>query len=230
MIAGLEPCSFVDYPGELAAVLFCQGCNLRCRYCHNPALCQRVGPRQVPNEALLRFFESRRGKLTAVVASGGEPCLHEALSRLLETARSYGFAVKLDTNGTRPELVRDWVESGLIDYAAVDVKVAPETSSKWLCGVEGQAASALKTLGHILDARVPCEARTTVVRGLHGKEELGRIARNLALAGVHVWRLQPVRASRVLDTSVRLLPPGDEVLFHAVERAVSLGLDAALRT
>lgn len=230
MIGGLTPCSFIDFPGQLAAVLFMQGCNLRCRYCHNPQLCYSSGGQETSLGDISGFLTSRRDKLTAVVVSGGEPSLHKDLPHLLRTARSLGFAVKIDTNGTRPDTIRRLILENLVDYVAVDVKVAPGSSSQWLCGVEHQAESALETLRFLVEAGIPCEARTTVVRSQHDSVGLDTIARALALAGVGTWRLQPVRASRVLDPSVPLAPPEQSVLSHAIDTAASLGIDAASRS
>lgn len=224
MIAGLEPCSFIDFPGHLAAVLFTQGCNLRCRYCHNPDLCSATADKQIPLGSVYRFLEGRRDRLTGVVVTGGEPALHEALPDLLETVQSIGFAVKIDTNGTRKGAIERLVVKGLVDFVAVDVKVAPGSCSQWLCGVKHQAESALETLTGIIKAGVPCEARTTLVKGVHDAAALEAIACSLAAAGVRIWRLQPVRDGRVLDCSKPLVPPEPDILLRALNTARTLGI------
>jgi pyruvate formate lyase activating enzyme len=230
MIAGLEPCSFIDFPGRLSAVVFTQGCNLRCRYCHNPRLCSPSdGPGQHLGE-LEWFLAHRVGRLEGVVVTGGEPTLHQGLPALLRAARSLGFATKLDTNGTRPGAVLRLLQEGLVDFVAIDLKIAPGTSSLRLCGVERQAEQALETLGHVLSAGVPNEVRTTVVRGFHDRGQLQGIAEALASAEARTWRLQPVRPGRVLDPSVVPEPPAASLLTQAVATAEALGLDAAVRS
>ncbi len=229
MIAALHPCSFIDYPGELAIVLFTQGCNLRCRYCHNPQLCPPTGPSHVPLDEVNRLLASRRGRISAVTVTGGEPTLHEKLPTLLRAARSLGYSVKLDTNGMRPTVVRDLVRSGLLTYVAVDVKAAPGSDASWLTGAARQGELAIETLGHVVAAGVACEARTTVVRACHDRVRLAHTARCLAATGVRTWRLQPVVDMVMLDESLPCGSPGESVLSCAVEEARALGLDAAVR-
>jgi pyruvate formate lyase activating enzyme len=229
MIGGLVTCSLIDYPGELAAVVFTKGCNLRCRYCHNPELCsmEKTGP--ISFDTLRVFLSSRQRRLTAVVVTGGEPTLHQDLPILLRMARSFGFLVKVDTNGMLPKKVRDLIFMGLMDYAAVDLKVSPGASSLWLTGAEAQGESALLTLSCIVDGGVPCEARTTVIDGLHDAVGLEHMAHCLASVGIKKWRLQPVEGTRVLDTSISFAPPDPVMLLQVIEKAKTLGIDAAIR-
>lgn len=229
MIGGIESCSFVDYPENLAAVLFLQGCNLRCSYCHNPQLIPRHADNTIPVPEVLRFLETRRGRLTGVVLSGGEPLLHQDLGNLLSAIRAIGFPVKLDTNGTRPDFILRLLEDKLLDYGAVDVKVSPGARSLEMCGMENQAETAVETLRHFSDTGIPSEARTTVVEGLHDPEELQTLARMLQSAGVRTWRLQPVEGATIPDASARFAPPAEGVLVQAVKYAVSLGIRASVR-
>lgn len=229
MIGGIESCSFVDYPENISAVLFMQGCNLKCRYCHNPQLIPRVADNTVPTLEVLRFLETRRGKLTGVVLSGGEPSLRNDLADLIGAIRSIGFPVKLDTNGTRPDFVLQLLADKLLDYGAVDVKISPGARSLELCGMENQADAAVETLRNFSTSGVPSEARTTVVDGLHDLEELQALALKLRSAGVRTWRLQPVEPETMLDASAKFIPPSGAVLERAVEYAVSLGLNVSVR-
>ncbi len=230
MIGGFIPCSLLDYPGRTAAVIFLRGCNLRCRYCHNPELCTPEGEAVTDRAALGEFLERRRGRLGGVVVTGGEPTSRPDLADLLEWIRSFGYPVKLDTNGTRPERVRSLAGAGLLDYAAVDVKTGPE--SPWaqdLLGRGGQAEKALETLGILLREGVPCEARTTVVEGYHGEDELESLAAALAAAGVGTWWIQPVRGGKVLDPDRTFRPPPADLLARVREFAAYLGLEARIR-
>lgn len=230
MIGGIQSCSFVDYPGNISAVLFMQGCNLRCRYCHNPQLIPPAAESAIPVREAMEFLESRRGRLTGVVLSGGEPSLQSGLADIIGEIRSLGFPVKLDTNGTRPDSVLRLLQSGLLDYGAVDVKISPGARSFQLCGMENQADPAFETLRHFSERAIPAEARTTVVDGLHNPEELQTLARKLQSAGIRTWRLQPVVAATGPDPSAGFMPPSRGTLAAAVEYAVSLGIDASVRS
>jgi pyruvate formate lyase activating enzyme len=229
MIGGIHPCSFIDFPGNLAAVLFVQGCNLKCGYCHNPQLIPRSGAREISWDTIVEFLKTRRGKLTGVVVSGGEPTLCDTVPDILSAARSMGFLVKLDTNGTQAGVVRRWASEKLFDYAAVDVKIAPGAGSHLLCGMENQADAAAETLRYLVESGVPCEARTTVVDGFHDAEGLEILARMLHAAGVRSWRLQPVERVRVLDADAGFEPPDADILARAVAAAASWGIDASVR-
>ena len=229
MIAASVPCSFIDYPGELSAVLFTQGCDLRCRYCHNPGLCPPVSRTSVSLEETKQFLISRKGKLTAVTVTGGEPTLHKDLPGLLSFCRKLGFAVKLDTNGMRPLIVRDLARSGLVSYVAVDVKTAPGVDATRLTGAANQGALALETLAHAVEAGVDCEARTTVLRPDHDAIVLRHTAQCLAAAGVKTWRLQPVESAHLSSAATAFEPPSEATLSTATMQAASLGIDTVVR-
>jgi pyruvate formate lyase activating enzyme len=222
MISGIQPCSFIDFPGNIAAVLFLQGCNLSCRYCHNPQLIPLSGERSISEAEALRFLQKRKGRLTGVVVTGGEPTLQDSISGLLRSIRSMGFRLKLDTNGTRPEVVRRLASENLLDYAAVDIKIAPGAGSQRLCGLENQAEAAAETLNHLIQSRVPCEARTTVAGEFHDLECLEFLARKLESVGVRIWKLQLVEAAG-------FSPPEPDILSRALEFAAIQGMDASVR-
>lgn len=225
MIAAVESCSFVDFPGRLAAVAFTQGCDLRCRYCHNPELCERRSTNPQVEDGFLRLLSRRRGLLSGVVVCGGEPTLWDDLATLLQDLRSMDYAIKLDTNGLHPERTKVLAERGLIDYLAVDIKAAPGERSRWLCGHERQADSAIRTLADALRLGVACEARTVLVDGVHDTDGLSWIAEKLACSGVKRWRLRGVRGGKVLDGSVPLVPPGPAVGMHALSLGYEWSLD-----
>ena len=120
IISGLQKLSLVDWPGRVACTVFLGGCNFRCPYCHNSELLA-APPRLMEAGALLAFLEKRRGMLDGVCISGGEPCIHRDLPDLIREIRARGFDVKLDTNGFFPDMLRELLGEGLIDYAAVDI-------------------------------------------------------------------------------------------------------------
>lgn len=229
MIGGLEHCSLIDFPGHLAAVIFTQGCDLRCRYCHNPELISRSCSPSQELGLLWRFLDSRKGLLTGVVVTGGEPTLHGTLPTLLRGIRARGFATKLDTNGMHPDVVRKLVSLKLVDYVAVDVKMPPEACSSHLCGTPNQGALALATLGVLCAAGVEHEARTTVVHEVHSAGHLEAIADALLVGGVSRWVLQVLQPTKQSSPSVGLTRPNRSLLCRASEAAAKRGLITSVR-
>jgi pyruvate formate lyase activating enzyme len=214
VIGGLQPCSFVDDPGRLSAVVFVQGCNLRCPYCHNPELIGPCGAPVMTLAELRAFLASRRGLLDGVVVTGGEPTLHPDLPGLLRTIRDLGFAVKLDTNGTRPGVLADLLEAGLLDTVAMDLKDEPRAYAEWL-GMQEPAEVLLQSLQVIRTSGVDAELRTTVVAGRHDQARLRRMAQ--AAAGIPRWVLQPCRPHDKTPAGQRLQAPGHDLLERAAE-------------
>ncbi len=116
-IGGFEKFSLNDYPGKTAAVIFTQGCNFRCRYCHNPELVlPEKYAKAIPLDEVYKFLESRTGKLDAVCITGGEPTQHADLGEVIKKIKKMGFLVKLDTNGSRPEMLEEIIKEGNVDY------------------------------------------------------------------------------------------------------------------
>lgn len=192
VIAGLQRCSFVDYPGRLSAVVFLQGCNLRCPYCHNSSLIPRHASSAIYDSELMYFLASRRGRLDGVVITGGEPTLHPGLRSLIEAVRDLGFSVKLDTNGTRPDVLAELIGCGLLDYVALDLKDEPHAYSQWLGMQEGPDVLH-GSLEIVKTSQVDHELRTTVLMPYHDKERLGRMAQ--WAVGSAKWILQPYNGS-----------------------------------
>lgn len=171
-IAHLELLSLIDYPGKVSAVVWTVGCNLRCPFCYNAELVlPELGamlPRLPTGEVLSRL-EERVGFLDGVVVTGGEPTLHPELPAFLEDVKGKGFLVKLDTNGTRPQVVRTLLEQGLVDYVALDVKAPLGRYVEYAgaAGVVPDAAALVRETLALVQADAPDhEVRTTVAPGL----------------------------------------------------------------
>ena len=176
-LAGFQATTLIDFPGRVAATLFAAGCNFRCPFCHNaelviPERVRELSP--VDSERVLEELERRRGFLDGVVLTGGEPTLQEDLGDFIARLRGLGFLVKLDTNGSRPEVVRSLVDDELVDYVAVDVKAPPNRYAEF-AGVEVPADAIERTVTILRESRVEYEFRTTVAPGL-AEDDLEAIA------------------------------------------------------
>lgn len=176
ILKGLQKLTLLDYPGEIAATVFTGGCNFRCPFCHNASLVlpEKFGA-TLPTEEFFAFLESRKGKLRAVCVSGGEPTMQGDLREFISRIKEMGFLVKLDTNGTRPEILYGLIEDGLLDYVAMDIKNSRERYGETV-GVSDFDISPIEESINILrKGKVPFEFRTTVVRELHCIDDITSI-------------------------------------------------------
>ncbi len=166
-ISGLQKLTLLDFPGKLAATVFLGGCNFRCPFCHNASLVLTPGKcERISEEEFLDFLISRKGKLGGVCITGGEPTMYPGLKEFIRKIKNMSFAVKLDTNGTNPELVKELISEGLVDYIAMDIKNAPERYRETV-GCEVDMEKINKSVELLLSGKVDYEFRTTVVRELH---------------------------------------------------------------
>jgi pyruvate formate lyase activating enzyme len=197
IIGGIQKHSFIDYPGKASCVVFLAGCNFDCPYCHNPQLTGEPGsrpPRVAPEDAFV-FLEQRRGLLDGVVISGGEPTLHPDLPDFCGRIKSLGFPVKLDTNGSRPQMLRRLIRAGLVDYVAMDIKTDPQRYEGCVASrFDGSAL--LASLQLIMESGLDYEFRTTCVKPLVTPEAVEAIAR--LIRGCRRYALQPFRQNVIL--------------------------------
>lgn len=194
-IAGLQKLTLLDFPGRVACTVFLDGCNFRCPYCHNSELLKAETEPVMTTEELMAFLRKRRGILEGVCITGGEPTLHPALPELLRAVKALDYPIKLDTNGSRPEMLRRLLAEGLVDYLAMDLKNGPEQYAQTvgLCSIDldkiGQSIRLLQESG------LEFELRTTVVKPLHSVESITFMAKWLleitAGRGVHRLFVQP---------------------------------------
>ncbi len=162
-IKGIHKTSLIDFPGSISAIIFSGGCNLRCRYCHNPDLaCNSCGLQGYSNDEALTFIMSRIHLIDAVVLSGGEPTLSPRIKDFTRTLKNLGLKVKLDTNGFNPDIVNDLVHEGLLDYIAMDIKTSPE-KYHLLTGNDSPFDTIIDTLDILRHSGVLFELRTTCI-------------------------------------------------------------------
>ena len=172
-IVGLQKMTLLDYPGKVACTVFLGGCNFRCPFCHNGGLLDDQAPAVMTREALMKFLEGRQGLLDGVCITGGEPTLSPELPQLLAKIKALGFDVKLDTNGGRPQVLKQVVEAGLVDYVAMDVKNCPDRYAATV-GLSLAPIEALEeSLLFLMKSGVDYELRTTVVREFHDAAAIG---------------------------------------------------------
>ena len=171
-IAGLQKMTLLDYPGKVACTVFLSGCNFRCPFCHNSGLLEGAQEELISQEELLSFLKKRVGLLDGVCITGGEPTLQRDLPQLLEAIKALGYLVKLDTNGSNPQMLAQLLEQDLVDYVAMDVKNSPERYGE-TAGIPNMLLeNTEQSLRLLLGGSVDYELRTTCVEEFHGPAEM----------------------------------------------------------
>ncbi len=172
-IAGIIKNSFIDFPGEISAVVFTQGCNMSCPYCHNPEL-NPTKKGSVSEKEVLEFLRNRKKYLSGVVITGGEPTLQKGLDNFLAKVKALGYSVKLDTNGSNPEVLKRLFGKGLLNYLAMDVKASLKKYGLTTL-TKGLEEKIVESISIIKNSGVEHEFRMTAVPGLLTKKDLESI-------------------------------------------------------
>ncbi len=182
LLKGLQKLTLLDFPDKIACTVFTGGCNFRCPFCHNASLVlpERMDETSLADESFFTFLGTRRGILEGVCVTGGEPTLMPDLTDFLARIRAMGFAVKLDTNGSRPAVLREAVEAGLVDYVAMDIKNSLARYGETVGLPDFDPSTVAASMDYLLGGRVPYEFRTTLVRGLHTPADADAIGRRVA--------------------------------------------------
>lgn len=196
-IGALQRFSLIEYPGKICAIVFCQGCNFRCPYCYNRELVlPELFQPPLSEEEVLAFLLKRRGKLEGVTITGGEPALQPGLLSFLSRIKELDYLVKVDTNGSFPDTLNEWIRSGLVDYIAMDIKGPLEKYEK-ITRTVIEPDRILRSVGILLSGDIDYEFRTTVVRSLLNVEDIRGIAR--LIQGAKRYALQRFLPSKTLD-------------------------------
>ena len=197
IIGGFQKFSLIDYPGKICAIVFTQGCNFRCPYCHNPEL---VNPElflpPVPEGEIFSFLKKRKGKLDAVSITGGEPTLQAGLSEFLRRIKGMGYLTKLDVNGSNPGTIREGINLGLVDYFAMDVK-APLSRYKEITNSVIDPDKISESISLIMNSGVDYEFRTTMVKSQLDGDDIREIAK--MIKGARLYILQKFVSSKTLN-------------------------------
>jgi pyruvate formate lyase activating enzyme len=221
MIGGFQKFSLSDFPGRISAIVFTQGCGFRCAYCHNPELVEpSLFISSIPDERILEFLKTRRGRLQGVVVTGGEPTVHADLPRFLESIKTLGFAVKLDTNGSNSDMVGLIIARRLVDFIAMDLK-APLSSYERITRVSVKHEDIERSLELVKASGIPHELRTTYLESLLSDEEMIGVAR--AARGCERFALQRFHATKILDPRLQKEHPPTNARMKEVKKLLEDG-------
>jgi pyruvate formate lyase activating enzyme len=229
LIGGLQKTTLIDYPGKVACTVFLVGCNFRCPWCYSSEL---VLPEKIKKQPKISerdffaFLKEKRGLLDGVVVCGGEPTIHKDLPDFIKKIRKLGFLVKLDTNGSNPEMLTKLIRQNLVDYVAMDVKASLEAKSEKrkaknydrATGVKTDIKKIKKSIEIIKNSGVDYEFRTTCVPGICSKEDILQIARDIALA--RAYFLQNFRPEKTLNPKFKRIKPYPRDFLLGIKREI----------
>ena len=214
-INGLQKLTLLDYPEKVACTVFLAGCNLRCPFCHNAPLVTAPAERFMTEAEFLEFLRSRTGKLDGVCVTGGEPTLRRELPDFLKKIRALGLSVKLDTNGTNPNMLQQLLDGGLVDYVAMDIKGSPRQYDA-ICGGVDVLEAVAESAALLMEYPGQYEFRTTCVHPFHDEKAMADIGS--WLEGAEKYYLQNfVDSGRLVGSGVTGLTKDEmEALRSAV--------------
>ena len=232
LITALTKFTAIDFPGKLACIIFTGGCNLRCGFCHNPEFVipeklEEMKKSAIPFESVLNFLKARQGMLEGVVICGGEPTIQPDLIDRLREIRGLGYAIKLDTNGLNPGLLKKIMAEGLVDYIAMDLKM-PINYSKELVGVTITDGVLLESVEMIMNSGIDYEFRTTVIPGIHNEKVLAEMGGQIL--GASKWALQGFRNSKTLSPVFEKVPNAENINLQILADSIrSYAKDVVVR-
>lgn len=183
IISGIQKFTLLDFPGKIACIIFTGGCNYRCGFCHNPEFVlpeelAKISKNFIPEEVVFNFLKERQGMLQGVVITGGEPTIMPDLEAFIVKVRALGFAVKLDSNGNRPEVLRTLIEKKLVDYIAMDFKTSLAEYQK-LVGKWADEKKLQESIDLLKEGKIEYEFRSTLIREIHTPEILQAMSETL---------------------------------------------------
>lgn len=216
-IGGFQPCSLLDFPGKVAAIVFTQGCPFACNYCHNPELIpQKEG--SIREEDILEELKKRRAFLDGVVITGGEPSVQPDLPEFIQKLKDLSFEVKLDTNGVHPDMIEGLVKKRFVDFFAMDIKNVFEQYEKVVGNIPKRVKeNCERTMGIIARSGVPYEFRTTTDASVHTHGDILSIAKRLPANARYA--LQGIRRQKTL-TSLPDAPEDLNTFLNACKKEI----------
>ena len=223
IIAGLQKTTLIDYPGKLACVVFLAGCNFRCPWCYSSELVlplKIVKQPRMSEQDFFNFLRERIGLLEGVVICGGEPTINKDLPQFIEKIKKLGYFVKLDTNGSNPEVLKNLAEVKLIDYVAMDIKSSLNNKIyKSIMGEGIELDDIKKSVDFLKNSGIDFEFRTTVVNTVHQREEFLEIAKWIGGPNVKYY-LQNFRAEKTIDPEFEKIEPFKEEFLEGIAKEI----------
>lgn len=214
-LSGLQKLTLLDFPGTVACTVFTGGCNFRCPFCHNASLVTQPQDDELSEDEFLDFLKKRQGILDGVVITGGEPTLHADLPELMKKIKALGYKIKIDTNGTNPQMLKQIAASGLADRIAMDIKSPPDGYAA-ATGLEKPDMDAVNdSKDFIMSCGIDYEFRTTVVKGIHTKESLIELSK--WISGAEEYYLQQFKDSGNLICADGLQPFSEQEMNDFAE-------------
>lgn len=222
LIGGLQKTTLIDYPGKIAATVFLIGCNFRCPFCQNPELVLPEKIKKQPKiteKEFFRFLKKRKGLLEGTCITGGEPTVQPDLPGFLGRIKKLGFLVKLDTNGSHPKMLEKLIRQKLVDYVAMDIK-APLRKQQYekATGTKVDLARIKRSIAMIKNSGVDYEFRSTIVPGIHAKEDILQMARDIAPA--RAYFLQNFRPEKNLDKRFLKVKPFPREFLLGIKKEI----------
>lgn len=209
-IGGFQKLTLIDYPGKIATTVFTIGCSFKCPFCHNPELVIKSEflPWEGVEEEFFQHLEKRKGKLDGVCITGGEPTIQPDIVEFIKKIKDMGYLVKLDTNGTKPDVLKKLYDLKLLDFVATDIKNAPERYDDTV-GLKANMENVKKSVAMIMKSGVPYEFRTTVVPGIHTEKDFDIIAE--WIDGADAYYLQEYRSGKTIDRDMDKITKGKTI-------------------
>lgn len=208
-LGGFQKLTLLDFPEKMACTVFTEGCNLRCPFCHNASLVVNPGEYgETKEEEVFELLNKRKGVLDGVAVTGGEPLLHKDIDAFIDRIKALGYAVKLDTNGTFPDRLKYLIDTGRVDYVAVDIKNSPERYAETVGIKNFDVTPVLETVELLKRGKVGYEFRTTVVKPLFTAADFESIGK--LIAGAEKYYLQKFKDSGELIAGENLSAYSDE--------------------
>jgi len=221
-IGGLEKSTLIDYPGRIAATVFLLGCNFRCPFCYSSELVlpeKMAEQPKIAEKAFFDFLKERQGLLEGVVICGGEPTIHKDLPDFIKRIKDLRFLLKLDTNGSNPEMLRELMQDGLVDYVAMDIKAPLGAKYDLATGVKVDLDKIKESIEIIKGSGVDYEFRSTIVPSIHTKEDVIQMAKDISPA--KKYYLQNFRGEKTIDPRFEEIKPYAKDFLLEIQKEIS---------
>ena len=175
-IAGFQKLTLLDFPGKVSCILFTQGCNFKCSYCHNSGLIGHENEELIDEQEIFSYLNKRKGVIDGVVISGGEPTVQADLAIFIRRVKDMGFLVKLDTNGSNPDILEELLNDNLLDYVAMDIK-NPLPLYREVCCISPKVDKLKRSIELLKNCSIDHEFRTTIIKNIHDIDKIFEICK-----------------------------------------------------